>query len=70
MAKRLIEKLRLEIDELRQLVNMNPHFDLREVQRAVGAVEEIVMSLREKELLKILAKKRGSLCRKARRLEE
>jgi hypothetical protein len=57
MAKRLIEKLRLRVDELRELVNRNPHMPLGEVQQAVGEVEEIIMSLRGKELLKILDKK-------------
>ena len=42
MAKRLIEKLRLQVDELRELVNRNPHMPLGEVQRAVGAVQEII----------------------------
>lgn len=52
MAKKLIKKLQLQVDELRQLVNMNPHFNLREIERAVSDVEEIVLSLREKELRK------------------
>lgn len=64
MAKRLVEKLRLQVDELRQLVNMNPHFDLREVEGAVRSVEEIVLSLRDREIRKMFAKKRGHCAKK------
>lgn len=52
MAKKLIEKLRLQVNELVELVNRNPHMPLEEVQRAVGAVQEIIWSLRERELRK------------------
>jgi len=40
--KSLVKKLRLQVDELRELVNRNPHMPLGEVQRAVGAVQEII----------------------------
>ena len=62
--KSLVKKLRLQVDELRELVNSNPHVPLREVQQVVGEVEEIIMSLREKELLKILDKKRDHCAEK------
>lgn len=68
-------QLRLQVNELKVLVNRNPHMPLGEVQRAEGAVQEIIWSLRERELLKILDKKEVKKLaeykqRKAEKMEE
>lgn len=50
MGKSLIEKLWLQVDQLKVLVTRNPHIPLDDVRKGVDGIEAIVRAIRRREL--------------------